>query len=752
VASATSARSHETPAAAGAQSASQPSADVVALTTHDDFLLELGQALGGQAAVRPVDTVDAALECLTSSRRGQVLVIDSRDVTDVRAAVDTSQAAAPRAVVLVFAEGTAEKQLGTALKGSRVFAVLPTPIDPRKTQAVLDAAIADAVAAKAAASASSATSATPAAPAASSTPGAPAAPAAAGPAGPGAPVAAAIAAQLSELSIGTFRPRTAPARSGPKDTGMPGMGLIATAAVAVALAGGAYWFLGHRGSSPAPAVVPAAAAPSTPAESRTPGAATAPTATAATDGAAAPAAAADTAPVITAPTADTLIVKGKVDELLEKARLAMHERRFTEPTADNALVYYRSAIAADGTNAEARDGLQRVAGVLAGRFEEAMSGARLEDAALTLANFKTATPADPRLAAFEQRLYGAEISKALADGNLDRAAVYLHQAQQTGQIPAEQIVRWRADIVRHQEDAKAQRLAGLVQDRIRDGRLTDGDDSAKAYLQQLQAASPASAGTQRAAHDLASAYLRKAREAALAKNNADVERWLGEARAAGVRSAEIAAFQRDLAGARQKAAQAEGERLTQMARDRVRDGRLTDPAQDSAAYYLTQLQSSDPTSASFAEVSHELAAKLLDRARTAVLAGRPGDADLAQARRWGADPKDVLAVQQMQSAPKKGAALDVAALAANLKRVRATMPDYPASALAQHLTGSVMLEYTVDTRGGTRDIHVVEATPPGVFDEAAISAVKHWRYAPMVVNGAPVEVPVRTRVRFELPK
>jgi protein TonB len=48
---------------------------------------------------------------------------------------------------------------------------------------------------------------------------------------------------------------------------------------------------------------------------------------------------------------------------------------------------------------------------------------------------------------------------------------------------------------------------------------------------------------------------------------------------------------------------------------------------------------------------------------------------------------------------------------------------------------------------------VVEATPPGVFDQAAINAVKHWRYAPMIVDGTAVDVPgVRTRVRFEQPK
>ncbi len=265
------------------------------------------------------------------------------------------------------------------------------------------------------------------------------------------------------------------------------------------------------------------------------------------------------------------------------------------------------------------------------------------------------------------------------------------------------------------------------------------------------AAAPSNAATQRATHDLNSAYLHKAREAGLAKNTAEAERWLGEARAAGLKPAELAAFQKELSGARARATQAESERSLQLARERLRDGRLTDPAQDSAAWYLTQLQAADPANAALSAASRELAKLLLERARTAVLAGKPGDADLAQAKRWGADPKDLAAVQQLQPAAAPDGP-NLAALAASLKRLRAEPPDYPPGALVQHITGSVTLEYTVDTRGETRDIHVVEATPPGVFDQAAISAVKHWRYAPMIVNGSAVEVPVKARMRFELPK
>jgi TonB family protein len=677
-----------TPATATAPSSALAAADVTAVTTRDDFLLELGQALGGKAAVRPVDTPEAALTEMARARRGQVLVIDAREVSDVRAAVESARASPAHPVVLVFAEGAAEKELGTALKGSQVFAVLPLPLDARKTQAVLDAAIAQTVASRAA----------PAAHAA------PAAPPAAG--------------------IDALRPaRTA--RDEPAAAGaLPRRLLIgAGAAVVLLLVGGAFWFFGHRSGTPS--VSPAATAP-----------------------AAANTGTASEAPA--PPVAETSLVQGKVDELLEKARLAMHERRFSEPAGDNALLYYRSAAAADPTSAEARDGLQRVAGVLASRFEEALGGARLDEAAATLASFRSAAPGDARAGAFEQRLYAAQITHAIADGNFDRAAAVVHQAQQSGVVPAEQITRWRADVARRQEDAKVQRLANLVDDRIRDGKLADGDDSALSYLEQLQAAAPANGATERATRALVGACLRKAREAGLAKDGNDEDRWVAAARSAGAKPAEISAFQKDLAGARTKAAQAESERLLELARASVRDGRLTDPAQDSAAAYLTQLQASDPANPALADAGHELAKALLDRARAAVLAGKSGDADLAQAKHWGADPKELAAVTQSQ--PKAPAPVDPAALAASLKRLRSAPPDYPVNALQQRITGSVLLEFTVDVKGEPRDIRVLESTPPQVFDQAAINAIRHWRYAPMIVTGTAVEVPVKTRMRFELPK
>ena len=692
-------------AGTGSGSNTRPSVDVTAITTRDDFLLELGEALGGQASVRPVDSMAAAMEYLSNAKRGQVLVMDTRDISDVRGDIERAHTQAAHAVVLVFTVAETEKQVGAAVKGSNVFAVLPIPLDKRKTGAVLEGAMADAVARKSMR-------------------------------GPDRNIGVSVESFQSQGDSG------APTGSGGKSK----MGLIIGAGVAVAaVAAGAFMFLGKNNDGGPPTATGGTpkkmvAAPAAPA---------------------AETAAADDRPVV-----ETSLVKGKVDDLLEKARLAMRERRYSEPVGDNALLYYRSAAAADPSNGEAVDGLQRVAAVLAARFDESMNGGRLDEAGLALANFKAAAPNDSRIPALEVRLMTAQISKAMADGNMDRAAKYIAQAQVSPAFSPDQINKWKTEYNRRQEDAKVQKIAGLVTDRIRDGRLVEpADDSAKVYIQQLHDLAPTNTTTQRLTRDLNAAYMRKAREAAIANKAADVDRWLNEARGGGVPTAEINSFMKELANARQKALSAESDRVIQVVRDRIRDGRLTDPAQDSAAFYINSLQGTDPNNPAIAQLSRDLASKLVDRARTSAQTGKGGstvDGDLTLAKRWGADPKDIASVQQMQNAPKtpqsaaarsaQNAGVNPASLASSLKRTRYVPPEFPSKALSQRLSGAVTVEYTVDASGDPRDVRVVEATPPGVFDKAAVTAVKRWHYDPVMANGAPVEVPVRTSIRFELPK
>jgi TonB family protein len=701
-------------------------AELIAISTRDDFLLEIGEALSGQTSVRPVDSVETALEQIGGNRRTtQLLAIDARDVDNPRAAVETINSQASHMVVLVFANADAEKQAASQLKGTSIFAVLTLPIDKRKAAAVIEGAVADAVKRR------------------------PSAPAQRGDA----------AGDMRFDRNSPITVESVPADSGSFGTSGSGEGgskkmlMIGGAVAAVLVAGAAAWFFMNS-----PSQAPTAGAP----ENKT-GVSAGPSKNSPSD---------DNVVAEPAPVVEMPLINGTVDELLEKARLSMRERRYTEPNGDNALLFYRSAAKADPNNGEAKDGLRRVAAVLNSRFEEALAAGRYDESALALAHLKAAAPDDrQQTAPLEAKLSTAQINKMLADGNLDRAASLVKGAQQSGAVPDAQIRNWRTEILRRQDDAKQKRLVDLAEDAIRDGRLSDGDSSAKAYVEQLKdvGASAASA-YQRVQRDLGNAYMRKAREAAAANRGPEIDRWLAEAKSAGVSAAELNSFQRDMTTAKQKAAAAENDRLASLARDRIRDGKLTEPANDSAAYYLTSLQTADANHSYFATGSRDLVAKLLDRANAAARDGKSPEADLTQARRWGADANSIAAIQQAAAARNRaaptraatGAQNSPAATAANaagsanadpasrLKRTRKVDPEYPERALTQKITGSVTLEFTVNAKGEPEDVHVVSAEPAGTFDRAAIAAVRRWRYEPLVIDGAPQEVTTRTTVRFAL--
>jgi len=78
-------------------------------------------------------------------------------------------------------------------------------------------------------------------------------------------------------------------------------------------------------------------------------------------------------------------------------------------------------------------------------------------------------------------------------------------------------------------------------------------------------------------------------------------------------------------------------------------------------------------------------------------------------------------------------------------------PVYPKRAMTRKIEGHVLLEFTVTEEGAVSDPVVVEADPPGVFDESALTAVRKFRYKPAVVDGKAVErAGVRNRIVFEI--
>jgi protein TonB len=78
-------------------------------------------------------------------------------------------------------------------------------------------------------------------------------------------------------------------------------------------------------------------------------------------------------------------------------------------------------------------------------------------------------------------------------------------------------------------------------------------------------------------------------------------------------------------------------------------------------------------------------------------------------------------------------------------------PDYPPRARQRGIEGYVDLEFTIGPAGAVENPRVIGASPTGVFDDAALRAVRRWRYNPKLENGVAVSRPgIRVRLRFEL--
>ncbi|WP_022663183.1 energy transducer TonB [Paucidesulfovibrio longus] len=77
-------------------------------------------------------------------------------------------------------------------------------------------------------------------------------------------------------------------------------------------------------------------------------------------------------------------------------------------------------------------------------------------------------------------------------------------------------------------------------------------------------------------------------------------------------------------------------------------------------------------------------------------------------------------------------------------------PEYPREARRKGVTGTVLLRFLVERDGSVSRIQVLQADPPGVFEENAIRAVALWRFRPGLRHGEPVRTWVRLPLRFRL--
>jgi protein TonB len=86
-------------------------------------------------------------------------------------------------------------------------------------------------------------------------------------------------------------------------------------------------------------------------------------------------------------------------------------------------------------------------------------------------------------------------------------------------------------------------------------------------------------------------------------------------------------------------------------------------------------------------------------------------------------------------------------IVAPMKTVDAA-PRYPDIARASRVEGMVILEVIIDDRGNVTTARVLRSVP--LLDEAALDAVRRWKFTPARLNGESVPVVMTVTVNFKL--
>jgi TonB family protein len=492
---------------------------------------------------------------------------------------------------------------------------------------------------------------------------------------------------------------------GEEKSGKP-MGLIVGAVVAVvALAGGGWYFMNsNKGESGTPAAATGTAPATNPAAGK--------------NATAAPAA--------------------SLDEVLERARLAMDERRYIEPTKNNALEYFRQVLLLDPGNAEANEGLKRLGGLLIARARTALDERRFDNALAELEAARSIDPKDQRLVEVDARLDSmraqtalAQIQATLAAQNFDRAQSLLEAAQKDALLPPAQIQQLTRDLDSKRRSVTIGRLAAAADARLTSGRLVSpSGESAKDAIQGLRDANAPADLVARLNNDLNQRLLAAARDAAAKGDQSATQAAIAAARDNGVSAASLNAAQRDITANAQKQQRTNDDiaRFAKAAQDRLASGALLSPANDSAVSNAERLRLLDVRNPTTVQVVKDVRSRLVTEARARISGGRAAEAapfiDAAESLGGDADLADLRA--SLASAQQAAATAAAAPKLPPLKMTRPPRPKYPSS--AKGVEGWVRVEFYVTPEGRTERVRVLSSEPAGLFDAAAVTAMEGARF------------------------
>jgi protein TonB len=165
--------------------------------------------------------------------------------------------------------------------------------------------------------------------------------------------------------------------------------------------------------------------------------------------------------------------------------------------------------------------------------------------------------------------------------------------------------------------------------------------------------------------------------------------------------------------------------------------RLRDTMQKEAAVEMKAQQDAakkaEDLVAKQAEAAKAAAAAAAAQRASATAAPQPPPEPVRQqpVTRPAPPPAPVQQTQAQESPPPPPVQAPKPARPAGLPSVVSSVqPDYPRQALRDSISGEVTIAFTVNADGSVGAANVVSSNPRGVFDRAALDAIRKWRFAP----------------------
>ena len=452
------------------------------------------------------------------------------------------------------------------------------------------------------------------------------------------------------------------------------------------------------------------------------------------------------------------------ESLLTRADTALAAGALVAPAGQNAADLYKQALHRNGSDPRPAAGIEKVIDKLLSAAEDQLGAQHLDEAQKLTDQARTIKPDHVRVAFLStqigkerERSVLNQARQAASSGNIEQAIAVLDGASANNEGKHSPLLaEARQELEQKKLDDRVGEYLTQAAVRLRNGQLVEpAQDNARFFIESARAVAPDEPEVRQAQKRLEERLVAEVRKA-LEAGNADVaQRWIDAAADSGVSHDEITAMTRDAQRVQTSAKADAMARLTLLFNQRLTQAKVIDPPSDSAKFYLAQLVQSDATHPSTVLARQALASRTLDEAKAAVRRQ-----DFVGARRWlaethaaGTDDASISAVEHdmttVQDATKRATEI---VPAGNLELARYVPPTFPVSARERGMSGWVDVQFVVKPDGLVSDVIITGAEPVGLFEQAAVDAVKKWRYKPVERDGHAVDQRARLRMKFALDK